>query len=129
MGKYSYVREERKTRKPEIHPVWRGIGFLFMVLIPILSYAGAVVLIEQNNQNKWFPFPYDLVATQNHLLFKLFGDPLIHIKLVLMVGIMFVLYSILAFATFALNSAFGASRYGPYDLPPVQRPKNLRRAR
>jgi hypothetical protein len=129
MGKHNYHREERITRKPEIHPIWRGIGFLFMILIPVISYAGALVLIEQNNKNGWLPFPYDLVANQTHILFRLFGDPMIHIKLVLMVALMFVLYSVFAMITFATNSAFGASRYGPYDLPPVSRPKNMRKAR
>lgn len=129
MGKHAYQREERKTRKAEIHPIWRGIGCLFMILIPIMSYAGAIVLIQQNSKNSWVPFPFDLVANQSHILFKLLGDPMIHIKLILMVALMFLLFSVFAIITFSINSAFGASRYGPYDLPPVRRPKNLRRAR
>lgn len=129
MSKHEYQREERKTKKAEIHPIWRGIGFLFMILIPIMSYAGAIVLIQQNSKNNWVPFPFDLVANQSHILFKLLGDPMIHIKIILMVALMFLLFSVLAIITFLINSAFGASRYGPYDLPPVRRPKNIRRAR
>lgn len=129
MGKHEFKREASKSRKAEIHPIWRGIGFLFMILIPIMSYAGAIVLIQQNSKNGWVPFPFDLVANQSHILFKLLGDPMIHIKIILMVTLMFLLFSVLAILTFFINSAFGGSRYGPYDLPPVRRPKNIRRAR
>ena len=131
MGKHdSYQsRESRETRKKEINPIWRGIGFIFMILIPLMSYAGAIVLIQQNNIHGWIPFPYDLVANESHILFRLFQDPQIHIKLIVMITLMFLMYAIFAMITFAINSAFGASRYGPYDMPPVSRPKNIRKAR
>jgi quinol-cytochrome oxidoreductase complex cytochrome b subunit len=132
MGKhdsYRHASDDRQTRKPEIHPVWRGIGFIFMILIPIMSYYGALVLIQENNKQHWVPFPFDLIANESHILFKLIPDPYIHIKLILTVAIMFVLFSIFSLITFAINSAFGASRYGPYDVPPIDRPRHVRRAR
>jgi hypothetical protein len=132
MGKhdaYRHSSNDRQTRKPEIHPVWRGIGFVFMILIPVIAYAGAVVLIEENNKQGWMPFPYDLMATPKHILFRLFQDQLIHIKLIVMGILMFLMYAVFSFITFLVTSAFGVSRYGPYDLPPVERPKHIRRAR
>lgn len=131
MGKHNNYTStsDRQTRKAEIHPVWRGIGFIFMILIPIMSYVATIVLIQENNKQGWIPFPYDLIATESHILFRIFQDPQIHIKLIVMVAVMFVLYSVFAFFTFLVNSAFGVSRYGPYDLPPVARPKHIRRAR
>lgn len=131
MGKHDAYRpmDDRQARKAEIHPVWRGIGFIFMILIPVVSYAGAILLIQENNKRGWIAFPYDLIATENHILFRLFQDPQIHIKLIVMGMLMFILFAIFSLITFAVYSVFGSTRYGPYDLPPISRPRNMRKAR
>ena len=125
MGKYdSHVVQKSTRRQEKVHPIWRGVGFLFIVLAPIISYAAAVLLIQENNARGWYPMPYDLMAVPGHLFY--FGDPLIYLKLILTVAFMLVLFALFMFVTFFVNSMFGRSRYGPYDLPPVAKPRGVK---
>lgn len=118
MSRYKFV-EQKKQEKPsvKIHPIWRGVGFVMMVVIPIISYAAAEVLIAQNMKSNWFPWPYDLMAKPGDLLYT--GDPLLYLKIISTLVFIFIFYSIFMLVTFAVNSIFGVSRYGPYDVPPI----------
>jgi len=44
--KYQSYQKKEFVRPYKIHPVWRGIGFLMMVLVPIMAGAAAVVVTE-----------------------------------------------------------------------------------
>lgn len=46
MSRYtSHVkREERPWR---IHPIWRGIGCLWLILLPVMSYAASWLIVRQ----------------------------------------------------------------------------------
>jgi hypothetical protein len=122
---YEMRMEERPKREPT-HPIWRGVGFAMMVLIPIISYAGSEVLVQQNTKNNFFPWPYDLMARSSDFLWN--GDPLLYFKILITVTFMLVLFALFTLVTFLINSAFGAPRYGPYDVPPINA-KVRRRAR
>jgi hypothetical protein len=61
MSRYSRFQQPTKKAPGEVHPVWRGIGCVMMVVIPVLSYAGAVKIVEYGLQNHW-PFPYTLIG-------------------------------------------------------------------
>jgi hypothetical protein len=114
MGKYdSHQRDPQiSPRKAPVHPIWRGIGCIFMILIPILSYIIALLVLEQNAINRWFIIPADLLATG-------FADRLLYVKGILVAFVMFVLYALFALFTFFINKTFGPPRYGPYDMPPT----------
>ena len=110
-------REEREARRT-IHPVWRGVGFALIVLIPLLSYAAMQVLMQQNAVKNWFPLPADLAARPGNFLYS--GDPWIYFKILITVVIMLVLFALFTLVTFLINSAFAPSRYGPFDVPPIK---------
>ena len=59
MAKYgAYASQSPPKERPyAIHPVWRGIGCILIVLIPILAYAGATLLVQANRERGWFPIP------------------------------------------------------------------------
>ncbi len=116
------VNAPKQERK--IHPIWRGVGFIFMVLIPIISYAAAILLLDANKTSHWLPLPYDLLAKPGELLYPL--GSMIYIQLIVAVAIMLVLFALFSFVTFMINSMFGQSRYGPYDMPPVQKPRGVK---
>ena len=44
-------RANMPSRPYRVHPIWRGIGCFMMVLIPVMSYAGAVLLVEENGRS------------------------------------------------------------------------------
>jgi len=65
MAKYSsYNRRTSLDERPwTIHPIWRGIGCIFMLLIPIMAYAGSILLIQENSKQGWIPLPAELMRT------------------------------------------------------------------
>jgi hypothetical protein len=118
MSRYKFVEQKRQEKaQTKIHPIWRGVGFVMMVLIPIISYAAAEVLIAQNTKSNFLPWPYDLMAKPGELLYN--GDQMLYLKIIGTIIFMLVFYGIFTLITFAVNSIFGVSRYGPYDVPPI----------
>jgi hypothetical protein len=116
MGKYSnYYRKEEAPKVRKIHPIWRGIGFLLIIIIPFISFIGALILIDENAKRGWYRIPADLVFRFN---LPLIGtDPLLLMKIILTLIIMFLIYIVFLLFSFLINSIFGVSGYGPHDAP------------
>jgi hypothetical protein len=129
MGKTNiYQKRDEAKPKRTIHPIWRGIGFLMIVLIPIISYAASLVLLSENAKNGWYPIPKDLYiykiqlvpipSTEDFLYEKTIRDPLLVVKLLITMLFSIFFFGIFSMVNFALYSAFGPPRYGPLDVPP-----------
>jgi hypothetical protein len=115
----SYSRRKESDDKQKTHPVWRAVGLIMVVLIPIISYAGALVLLDLNSQNRWMIIPADLLAPG--------ADQMLYIKIGLTVIFSMVLYALFMMINFIAYSAFGPDRYGPMDAPPQAYKKRRRR--
>ncbi|MDI6814327.1 MAG: hypothetical protein QMD10_12455, partial [Desulfitobacteriaceae bacterium] len=65
MSKYARFdrRPPAKERPWTVHPIWRGIGCLMFLIIPVMSYAGAVLIVESNVLSRWIVMPPELLAT------------------------------------------------------------------
>ena len=64
MGKYQtrYTRPSGpSSNNRQMHPIWRGVGFAFMILIPIISYALARLFLDANVTKQWIVLPKDLL--------------------------------------------------------------------
>jgi hypothetical protein len=130
MSKYDgfQARQQKQTR--EIHPIWRGIGFAMVILIPIISILGALLLVQENASQNWFPMPYDLLAKANDPLVNLvyflnlntvISQPqTIYIVAILAFALIVFLSAIFTLFTFIILRIFGQSRYGPYDVPDLK---------
>ena len=59
MAKYQSYQKQKDLPRNEVHPVWRGIGCLIMIITPIISGAAAQVLLQLGKAQKW-PFLYEL---------------------------------------------------------------------
>lgn len=112
-GKYSNYRREpqTKTNRYEPHPVWRGIGFALLILTPILGWFGSVLLVDENMRQRWFPIPADLLWSGS--------DPLLLVKIIVAIVLMFILMIVFQLITFVLVRIFGGSLMGPLDAPTV----------
>lgn len=111
MSKYeSYQAKKAKPRKREIHPIWRGVGFAMIVLIPFLSYIGTLIILEENAKQGWFSIPRDLISPVI--------EPYFYAKIIITVVLMFIFYVIFMFITAILTRLFSPPRYGVYDVPP-----------
>ncbi len=114
MGKYSSRMSEQplRNRNRQAHPIWRGVGFALMLLTPIIAIFGSIVLVDANSQHGWVNIPRDLIYRGG-------GDSLLYVKIIVGVVIFFVVTVVFQLITFIISSAFGPSRYGPLDVPPV----------
>ena len=113
MGKEysSALNDSKKTPERKVHPIWRGIGCVFMIINPIMAYFGMTLLMDLNNQNGWFRIPNDLLVA--------YKDPLILVKGLVFLVLLFFLFFIYALFTFVLQRLTAPSRFGLYDVPPV----------
>ncbi len=120
MGKYygsggRQVEQERKSSEP--HPVWRGIGFLIILLTPVLGYSAAMLLISENTKQGWFKIPADLIYRGG--VDFLPNDPLLYVKAILTLVLMFIIYFLLQLIAMILYRLVAPPRYGVYDVPSV----------
>jgi len=133
LAKYrSYERKEIEPVRGRTHPIWRGIGCIILVLVPILAYLGAQLILQEGQENQWV-FPPELmgypqlpawafrfatlrpvaegIAGANNLLITLF---LTAILTLLTFGVLALIYS-------WAYKVVGPSRYSPLDAPEVGR--------
>ncbi|RPI29735.1 MAG: hypothetical protein EHM70_15445 [Chloroflexota bacterium] len=132
MAKYSkYGYKQVKERRWEVHPIWRGIGCVFIALIPIMSYTGAVMMVRANLTRHWVPIPaeyygginlaqiYAYLPVVRSVLPKLgmiyYADLLLMgVLLIIGFGALSVLYSL-------LYRVMGAEVHSPVDAPPIRK--------
>lgn len=114
MGKYSgrMVQEPLRDRNRQAHPIWRGVGFVLLILTTVVAVFGAIALVEANATQGWVQIPKDLIA-------KGVGDPNLYVKIIVGLVIFVVVNAFFRLVTFILYSVFGPSRYGPLDVPPI----------
>ncbi len=114
MGKYnSYMKEQPPRNGQKVHPIWRGIGFALMIIVPLLSYVASLLILEANNTHHWFPIPSELIAHGS--------DPLLYTKIFITVVLCIIAFGVFNLITAIANSMFGPPRYGPMDAPPVRK--------
>lgn len=127
MGKYDkFSSQSRMAKKPwDIHPIWRGIGCLMMLLIPIMSYAGAVLLVQANQEQRWFVMPRELMVK---ISLPVIG-PVEHLwaNLLLTLALSLVGFALLTAVYALVFQLVGPDRYGPLDVPPERRRPSGRR--
>lgn len=129
MGRFNkYEHQGRSKPRPyKVHPIWQGIGCLMLIVIPILSYAGAVLLVEENMTRHWLPAPAVLMQT---VFIPVVGISVQHLYANLLAAFLLALcgFAILTMIYGMLYGAIGPSRYGPLDTHPDEfRPRKRRR--
>ena len=60
MGRYQQYHRDTKDATKNVHPIWRGIGFLLLGVIAVMSYAGANLLVDANKINNWIQVPIEI---------------------------------------------------------------------
>ena len=121
MAKYGKMGRQAppKSRPWDIHPIWQGIGCLLMIMIPVMAYAGAVLLVQANVSQGWVPISAELsrpVNIPNVGSFEyLFANLLVAAILAMLgFGLLVAIYSL-------VYRAVGPSRLGPLDADPIRR--------
>ena len=117
MGKYQshYERpSEPSQNNRQMHPIWRGVGFALMILIPIMSYALARLFLDENLSKQWIVLPKNLLLLNTPPL----PEDLL-ILIMIMIILMLILYAIVTFFSLLIFRIFAPPRYGPLDVPPI----------
>lgn len=124
---YNATQKNSVKEMQKIHPVWRGVGFALMVLVPIMAYATMKIFMEQNDINGWIPITNDMLAKQGDLLFRFFPDPLLYVKLIAFIACLVVYFAVFTFLSFLVTGMLGATpqKADPYYVPPIK--KNIKR--
>jgi len=128
MGKYATHQRNKDLPRNEIHPVWRGIGFIIMLISPIISWAAAMVLVDFGKSQKW-SMMYALAPTV-HFPDSFYTTPVISVAanylsripylqaIVLFTVVFMILFSgIFSFINAILYRMIGPPRYTALDAP------------
>ena len=53
MSKYNKFARNNEPARPKVHPIWTGIGCLMIIIVPIISGAGAQQLMDFGYSQGW----------------------------------------------------------------------------
>jgi len=128
MGKYGRLAGQAPPPPPpwKIHPVWRGIGCLLILIGPVMAYLIADMLVTMTISEGWYALPRDLTRPYQIPLIEItvphFFANLMATALLLLLG-----FALIMIAYTLIFSVAGPGRYTPMDSPPVREmPKRQR---
>ncbi len=122
-------KQGRQDRPWKVHPVWRGIGCILILIIPIMSWYATALFLQSNTKvvlppelTRVVAIPATRVAEIDKVIFQInhYFD-----RVHFVFGQIFftIIFSIIGFGIVALLYAVlyrfaGPPRYGPFDVPP-----------
>ncbi len=112
----NFFENQRREKSREPHPVWRGIGFLMMILIPLLAFGLADIAVNYfRTQGNILP----IELSSDVIDIPLYG-PVADIKAVLLVGfvIALVLFSIVAIINAVMYGSTKKTNYQTFQSQP-----------
>jgi len=104
-----FNRRVTKDPGPAVHPIWRGIGCILMIVVPGISYIIATILIDNRATIPWFEIPQDLIVS-------VLKDPLLIVKIFYTAVISLMISFLIALVTFTLERIVNPKKKGPYDV-------------
>jgi hypothetical protein len=121
--------KERQGRPWKIHPIWRGIGCVLFLLVPIMSWFGTTLFLQTNTRialprelTKVVAIPYTHIYQIDNLIAPInqYFDTTGFVmgQLFFTIIFSFIGFGIMAFAYAVLYKMAGPPRYGPFDVPP-----------
>ena len=118
MGKFSEYDREPVREPWRIHPIWRGIGCVFIIIFPIMAYQGAVELVNANLRAGWVAVPVEFRGPAQF--------PYLYAYLLVAVLLLVLCYGLLVIFYSLMMRASGGPKQHPYDAP-QPRPRTKRR--
>ncbi len=129
MGRYSPSNiRTPKSRVEGPHPIWRGIGCILMIVVPIISFGLAELTIQSNWSQQYVPYQllgYPILPAVlwkpgllDPVLVLIQGIPNLYGVLVFFFLYLLVLGAFVSVGNAYLYKTLGPPRYGPQDAPP-----------
>lgn len=117
------------NEKAQVAPIWRGIGCIMFLVIPVVSYLLAYLVVQIAVAQNW-PMPYQIMGypVLPPLLSKsealvpivLFIESIQNLYAILLLTVLLIV-AIGGLAAFIYSLVYryvGPPRYGPLDMPP-----------
>lgn len=130
MGKYRTAarRPDVKVARPQ-HPIWRGIGCMIIIIVPLISFAIAYLTLPFFFARGLVPYQLTGIPQAPEILWKFlprlagFVQRIIgfnNLKAYLTLTLVYTVFlgGILSLVYAVIYRFFGPSRYGPMDAPP-----------
>ncbi len=131
MTKYTVASQRRASNvQPQVHPLWRGVGCIMMVVIPVISFMLAAFTVNLAVGQNW-PVPYQLMGPpavppllfQSQALapmaFYIQQQQNLYAILLMTVVYIVVLGAVVSTVYSIVYRYVGPSRYGPLDAEPA----------
>lgn len=110
------VRREEVQIPWEVHPVWRGVGCVLFIAIPVMAFAGSGLIVDFFFQE--YPLPYELRATK-----VIAGQVVTYFWTKVGLSTIVTVGGFTAIATLyaVMYRMSGSTQRGPLDSPPIRR--------
>ena len=133
MTKYTYASALRRPRpKKDVNPIWRGIGCLLILGVPVVSYFLAKATFQLAINQGW-PMPYQLMGypvipavlwsvVPGLVPILLFIHGQNNLYMVLLITILYIVFfgALLSLIYSIIYKIVGPPQYGPVDAPPPE---------
>ena len=113
-----YQPQSEPKDKYAVHPIWRGIGCMLFIIIPIIAFAISVEMVNRGIPQQYIQMTPDLSRPVNVPGFGVL--PLLYV-LAVTLGITVVLGAVMTMVYSFIYRVVGPAKYGPLDAPPIKR--------
>jgi hypothetical protein len=131
MGRHSTTVREKQQKTKETHPVWRGIGCMIIILVPILSYVTTRVTLPMFNSRGLVPRDLRIALQMPDWMWsinpgltsgiqKIIGNSQFLPTVLLTLIYIMILGSLFSIIYSLLYRMLNPKRYGPMDAPPIR---------
>jgi hypothetical protein len=122
-------RRQRDQRSWKINPVWRGIGCILLLLVPIMSWYATSLFLQSNEKivlpwelTKIVAIPYTRIAQIDKVILPINryfnATGFVFGQVFFTIIFSFIGFGVMAFLYALLYRVAGPPRYGPFDVPP-----------
>ncbi|MFC2064349.1 hypothetical protein ACFLXB_04555 [Chloroflexota bacterium] len=128
MSKYQKPKE---IEEKKIHPIWRGIGCILALILPVISYFLSIELVNYGLANEW-PIPRELLGYV-HIPRQILGinlpgniiGPITSYQnllavIVFTIVILILLTGLISWIYSLLYRVIGPPKLTPIDAPPIK---------
>ncbi len=115
-----YRIQDQSEQGPRLHPVWRGIGCLLFIILPVVGFAVGSNLVADGFIQRYIAVPRSMLQPQPLDFVGLEPLPNFYASLAVGLAITIVLYAGLFVIYSFLYRIVGPPKYGPKDVPPVK---------
>ena len=128
MSRYASATRRPSARAPQTPAIWRGIGCLLIIIVPIVAWLLAEGTLTRALAAGW-PLPYQLLGYPvvpeglwsipglYPILLFIRGQQHLYMKLLLTLAYVVLISATLSLIYALIYRVTGPPRYGPLDLP------------